>query len=268
MVKSANGVRLYVILGSHACRAAMLMLEHKGLDYRTVTLPTGAQRVVLRPMGFPGRTVPALKIAGHRVQTNREIARSLDQFVPEPPLFPLNGRAEVEEAERFADEVLQPTARRLVLAAGMRDMRSLADRAGSGRLGPLLARRTKRRARIMRIAGRFAFKVTDEVEQRDLASLPWMVDRVDSWMREGVLGGERLNAADLQIAPSLCLLGYRTDIAPAVERSRAWELVDRLLPAPGGTEGSQREHAGGVRSSTASLVREEERCRSVWSSWI
>jgi hypothetical protein len=29
---------LYVIPGSHACRAGMLMLEHKGIAYRTVEL--------------------------------------------------------------------------------------------------------------------------------------------------------------------------------------------------------------------------------------
>ena len=31
--------KLYVILGSHACRAGMLMLDHKGIPYRVVTLP-------------------------------------------------------------------------------------------------------------------------------------------------------------------------------------------------------------------------------------
>ena len=50
----AEQPRLYVILGSHACRAGMLMLDHKGIPYRTVTLPTGLHPLVVRLRGFPG----------------------------------------------------------------------------------------------------------------------------------------------------------------------------------------------------------------------
>ncbi|MEA2167793.1 MAG: hypothetical protein QOF76_1093, partial [Solirubrobacteraceae bacterium] len=44
--------KLYVIPGSHACRSAMLMLEHKGLDYRRVDIPTGLHPIVARLRGF------------------------------------------------------------------------------------------------------------------------------------------------------------------------------------------------------------------------
>jgi hypothetical protein len=36
--------KLYVILGSHACRTGMLKLEHKGIDYERVELPAGLHR--------------------------------------------------------------------------------------------------------------------------------------------------------------------------------------------------------------------------------
>ena len=39
----------------------------------------------------------------------------------------------------------------------------------------------------------------------DLAALPGMLQRIDDWIADGVLGGEQLNAADLQIAASLRL---------------------------------------------------------------
>ena len=40
--------RLYVIPGSHACRSAMLMLEHKRVPYRRVDIVTLLHPVVVR----------------------------------------------------------------------------------------------------------------------------------------------------------------------------------------------------------------------------
>jgi glutathione S-transferase len=223
--------KLYVIPGSHPCRAGMLMLEHKGIPYRMVERRPGLHKLVVRARGFPGQTVPALAIDGFRVQTNREIARFLDGYKAEPPLFPAMGRDKVEEAERFADEVLQPLARRLVLAAGMRDLQSLDNAAGAGRLGPLLAHKRRERARIMRIAGRFSFRITPEIEALDLAALPDVLDRVDRWIGAGVLNGRDLNAADFQLAPSICLLTYRPELRSSIEWRPAWDLADRVIPA-------------------------------------
>jgi glutathione S-transferase len=223
--------KLYVILGSLACRAGMLMLEHKGVPYQGVEIPAGFQALVLRARGFPGRTVPALTMDGRKVQTNRRIARFLDELAPDRPLLPREKRGEIEEAERFADEVLQSTARRLGLAAGARDLGSLVDHGDSGRLGPILARGRRRRARIMRIAARYVFKISDYTEALDLAALPGVLDQVDAWIRAGVLNGPEPNAADLQIAPSICLLAYRYDIRDEVASRPAWQLADRLLPA-------------------------------------
>jgi hypothetical protein len=46
--------KLYVILGSRACRTGMLLLEHKGIDYERVELPTGLHPFALRLRGFEG----------------------------------------------------------------------------------------------------------------------------------------------------------------------------------------------------------------------
>jgi glutathione S-transferase len=225
--------RLYVIPGSHACRSAMLMLEHKRLGWRPFEFIPGMQTVALRPLGFPGRTVPAMTLDGVRVQGNRQIARFLDRVEPEPPLLPRHRLSAVEEAEAFADEVLQTVARRLVLAAGRRDLASLADHGDSGRLGAILARSSRRRRRIMRMACRY-FGVSDETEALDLAALPSVLDRVDWLVDKGTLNGVELNAADFQTAPSLCLLAYRVDLRQEVVSRPSWRLADRLLPAPEG----------------------------------
>jgi glutathione S-transferase len=222
--------KLYVILGSHACRAGILMLEHKGVAYREVEIPSGFQRPALAALRFPQRTVPALKLDGRRVQTNRRIARFLDELQPEIPLLPRARWEEIEEAERFADEVLQPLARRLVLAAGTRDLDSLAGGGESGRLGPILARNRRRRARIIRIACRYAFRITPQVETLDMAALPGVLDRVDAWIEAGVLNGPGLNAADFQTAPSVCLLAYRPELRPMLQARPAWRLADRVMP--------------------------------------
>jgi glutathione S-transferase len=222
-------VRLYLIPGSHACRAAMLMLEHKGIEWRPVQLPTGMQTLAMKPLGFPGRTVPALKLDGVRVQGNRNIARFLDRVQPDPPLLPRARLTAIEEAERFADEVLQTIARRLVLAAGRRDLAELADYGDSGRLGAILARSRGRRRRVMWVAAHH-FGISDETEALDVAALPGVLDRLDSMVREGVLDSARLNAADLQVAPSLCLLRYRRDLREAVQGRAAWRLAERAMP--------------------------------------
>src|SRR4051794_40894552 len=98
---------------SHPAQAVKKMLELKALPYETTTLLPGFQPVV-RLLGFPGITVPALAIDGRKVVGSRAIARELDRLDPEPPLFPADPdtRAKVEDAERWGDEVLQPVPRR------------------------------------------------------------------------------------------------------------------------------------------------------------
>src|SRR4051812_14253214 len=156
--------KLYVIPGSHACRSAMLMLEHKRVPYRRVDIVTLLHPLVVRLHGFDaggqtrtagGRrpfglrlgdrlgTVPALAADGRRISTNHGIARFLDVQHPEPPLFPTDPeqRAAVEEAERWANETLQMAARRIPGAAIVRDPVALSRSSGDGRLGYLLYKR-------------------------------------------------------------------------------------------------------------------------------
>ena len=251
----ADAPTLYVIPGSHACRTGMLMLEHKGIAYRRVDLLTGPHPLSVRMRGFPGNrtpirrvdgqthtvlammdragTVPALRFAGQRIQTNREIARFLDRERPEPPLFPSDRerREAVEQAERWGDEVLQMAARRLTLAAAAHGLDTLHHRGNEGRLGPLLAPTGAMRVFASRMAG-LAFRANRGSEHELLSALPEMLDRVDAWVGAGVLDGEALNAADFMIAPSLALLAYRLDLRPEIEARPAGALMERVLPEP------------------------------------
>jgi glutathione S-transferase len=247
--------KLYVILGSHACRTGMLLLEHKGISYERVELPTGLHPFALRLHGFPAKpgpprtagqrrtvalalgdrmgTVPALRINGERVQTNRKIAGYLDRTQPEPPLYPADPerRRAVEEAEGWGDETFQMTARRLAAAALTHGPDAIHARGRDGRLGPLLWRHdTSRRIGTRWVARIFAANRKTEPEL--LASLPAMLDRIDAWIDAGVLNGAALNAADYMIVTSLGLLSYRRDLSETLESRPLGELVDRVLPLP------------------------------------
>jgi len=70
--------RLYIIPASHPSITAELMLEHKGIPYKRTDLLPVVSKGALRAVGFPGVTVPALKIEGHKVQGSRQIARELE----------------------------------------------------------------------------------------------------------------------------------------------------------------------------------------------
>ncbi|HEX8064998.1 MAG TPA: glutathione S-transferase N-terminal domain-containing protein [Thermoleophilaceae bacterium] len=222
---------VYVILGSHACRAGTLMLEHKGIPYRTVTLPVPSQPLVLPLLGFRGRTVPAMAIDGRRVQTNRAIARFLDELRPDPPLLPGDParRREVEVAEEWADEELQMAARRLVLAGAARGREGLANGGDDGPLGRLLWQRPLVRRLAARALGRVVFNVNARTERQLLARVPGMLDRIDGWIDAGVLGGDPPTAADYSVGASLLLLTYRPDVAPQVEWRPARALADLAL---------------------------------------
>jgi glutathione S-transferase len=70
----------------------------------------------------------------------------------------------------------------------------------------------------------------------DLISLPGHLDRVDRWIADGTLGGERPNAADLQICSSLRLLLTMEDVRPRLDDRPVGALARRWFPSyPGST---------------------------------
>ena len=60
-----------------------------------------------------------------------------------------------------------------------------------------------------------------------------MLDHVDELVAAGVLNGEQLNCADLQIATSLALIEYRMDVRDRLHPRPAGELMERVLPGGG-----------------------------------
>jgi glutathione S-transferase len=221
---------LFGIPSSHPSLAGQLMLEHKGVEFRRVDLVAGLHRTIVRALGFPGKTVPAVKLGGAKVQGTTEIALALDALVPENPLFPRDQdrRREVEQAEAWGNEVLQAVPRRLVWNGLGHDRSELATYLEGAKLGIPISIAARTAPPIAMLARRLNH-ATDEAAARDLAALPGMIDRVDELIERGVIGGAERNAADYQIATSISLLLTMDDLRPMIEGRPAGRLAREIV---------------------------------------
>ena len=224
-------VKLYVIPGSSPSKAAELMLDRKGIDYKRVDLVMAMHRPTLRMMGFPGKTVPALKADGRKVQGTRQISRFLDELKPEDRLVSSDA---VAEAERWDDEQLQPVPRRLLFWALLhlpgKERTAVARRSLEGyRIGMPIAVASRTGLPLIKMAAGYTDS-TDENVRADLAGLPGKIDRVDALLAEGVIGGEQLNAADYEIGCTVRPLLEFEDLKPYIEGRPAAAHARRVLP--------------------------------------
>ena len=218
---------LYGIPASHPVYAATLMLERKGIAYKRIDLPQWFHRPLLRLLRVPGTTVPALVLDGRRLQTTKAIARALDEVRLEPRLVPDDPR--VREIETWCDGDFQQMGRRLVYWA-LANHREAVDSYLEGSHMILPRFMVKPLApTVIRILAR-DHKARDEAVRQDLATLPGLLDRIDGWIAEGVLGGAEPNVADYQVATSLALLASHDDLRPLIAARPAGALMERIAP--------------------------------------
>jgi glutathione S-transferase len=226
---------LYVIPASHPSMTAELMLNRKQLDYKRRDLITTMHIPILKAMGFPDRTVPAIKADGRKVQGTRAIARFLDELQPEPALFPADPdqRRRVEDAERWGDEELQPVPRRLAWFALGRDRSNLRGFMEGYRLGLPTSVAVATAGPIV-WAEQKINKASADAVRVDLARLPELLDHVDGLIADGVIGGDDPNAADYQIATSVRLLMAFDQLRPLIDGRPMAIWAERIAPDPGG----------------------------------
>lgn len=226
---------LYVIHGSHPCVCAERALQLKRQPYRLHEMAP-VLHIPEQWLRFRRTTVPALVLGnGERIVGSRAILHRLDELVPEPRLLPRDAaaRAQVEAAEQWGDEILQPVARRLFLAGIGARPDAITSYAEGSKL-PIPRPVQKLVAPLIsRIDGRH-HGVTEPRVRCDLAALPRHLDRIDGWIADGVIGGAEPNAADLQIAPSVRMLSTFGDVRPLLEGRPALALALRLFPAYAG----------------------------------
>ena len=228
-------ITLYIIPGSNPSLTAELMLQRKGIDYRRRDLIPAVHIPIVKALGFPGRTVPALTCDGRKVQGSRAIARFLDELKPQPLLFPLEParRAAVAEAERWGDEELQSVPRRLAWFALRRVLRrdrsTVKEFLEGYRLGVPTSLAAATMAPIAWVEQRIN-KASAAAVRADLEHLPVLLDHVDELLVRGVIGGEVPNAADYQIAPSVRLVLAFDQLRPLIEARPAGAFATRVVP--------------------------------------
>jgi glutathione S-transferase len=234
---SCMNVKLYVLPGSHPCAAVEAALKLKSIAYDRVDLLPMSQLLV-GPLRYGGGTVPGMRLDGERLVGSRTIMRRLDALVPEPALLPPTqdpAYAKLLEAERWGDEVLQSVPRRIIDVAFLRRPAAMESYVGDAKLPlprPLMRPALPLTARLM--AGKN--KARDETARADLAALGGQLDRIDGWIAEGLLGGERPNAADLQIGSTIRLLMTLGDVRPLIEGRPAARLTRYFPPMVGEVE--------------------------------
>src|SRR4051794_7776024 len=221
--------KLYGLSASHPAHAAEAMLVHKRIDYERTDFPPGMHPVALRLVGFSGRTVPALRIDGRRLQGSLVISRALEEIKPEPPLFPQDRRAAVEDAEEWGERNLQPLPRRFFrwgVAHHGQVRRWMAEESGM----PLPALVAPASVPVSRWFAHLS-QATDENTRAGLKRLPELLDDADGLIAAGTIGREgEPNAADFQIGSSVAVLTGFADLRALAEDRPVGELARRLFP--------------------------------------
>ena len=215
---------LYGTPGSHPAMSAELMLRHKGVAYRRRDLPNMTHKPLLRLMGFDARTVPVMTLDGRRVTTTMRIARALESAVPQPAILPVD-----EALERWADDDLQECVRALGRWGAVRDPASMATFL----VRPVLGMSPAAVKASLPVVGRLTarqMKVPGDVASAQLAALPGHLDRVDALLADGTIGGERRNALDFQIAPSVRLAMAFDQLREAIAARPAGAFALRVCP--------------------------------------
>lgn len=231
---SSPQITLYWFPLSHPAQAAKRMLDYKGLEYSKVTIPAGMQPIVMRAAGFPGITVPALKVDGERVQGSTDISRRLEEIKPEPSLYGggTQDGDQIREAELWGERELQPTPRRVYRWLGSHDQAIRAATARAvGAPGPIAAPAGAAMIVPFRALARLG-GASDENVRAHLTDLPANLDHADQLLEAGVIGGDHPNAADFQIASSIHALLAFSDLRPYIQNRPCESYALGLMGGP------------------------------------
>ena len=210
-------------------RRGAARLEHKGIPFkRTDLLPVTPSRPAA---ALPPATVPALD-RRRAVLGSRPIAASSTRCGRTAALPASPGARRSRRPSASATRSCRPRSRMTWWGLQRQPNAQLLRR---GRRAAIAGLRVVAMAP-RRSSARVALQRSRATRERQLA---WRgsrrhLDRVDGWIADGTMGGEELNAADFQIAPSIGLLMTVADLRPGSRadppESRA-ARVPRTTPA-------------------------------------
>lgn len=222
-------VELFTIRGSNACLSTELLLDHAGIAWRERHVRPVLHVASVRLRGFPKLTVPAARIDGERVQGSRRIARRIAELVPDAGLLPEdpNARERVLAAERQAERFQVATRRFLYLLAQQDTsvVRPLVD--ANFRLVPAPARRVLEH--ILVAAASKGHGAHPDRLDHELDRAAALLDGFDALVEQGVIGGERPNVADFQLAPNLAALALSPDLSAVLRARPVWRVAELVM---------------------------------------
>ena len=204
-------ITLHALPPSHPCMTAEAALKLKSVEYERVDFDLTGEHVakMAELYGEGNTTVPGALFDGEPVHGSRAILARLDALVPDPPLYPSEA---VREAERWGDEELQPLGRLFPWGALHFRPEAMGTMVEGGT--PLDPAGTDFAMRFVRASWKY-HRISCERIASELAAFPAKIAHVQALLDDGVLGGS--NAADLQIAATLCVLGVVEDLRPYLE---------------------------------------------------
>ena len=218
---------LHALPPSHPCMTAEAAIKLKGLAYERIDFTPGEHTAKMAEIYGEGHTtVPGLLIDGEPVHGSRPILERLEALEAEPALYPEPIAGAVREAERWGDEELQDLGRRLPWGALHFRPEAVGTFGGGGPLDPA---GTDFAIRLVRSTWKY-HGISAQRLAEDLRGLPAKLDHVDGLAEEGTIGGERPNAADLQIGATLRVLLTVGDVRPLLEDRPAGEIARRWFP--------------------------------------
>jgi glutathione S-transferase len=160
------------------------------------------------------------------VHGSRAILARLEELRPDPPLYPAGIADAVREAERWGDEELQDLGRRLPWGAMHFRPEALGTFGGGDVLDPA---GTDYAIKFARASWRY-HGITAQQLADDLAGLPAKLDRADGFVADGVMGGDRPTAADLQIGSTVRVLLAVGDLVPLIADRPCEAIAMRWFP--------------------------------------
>jgi glutathione S-transferase len=243
-VSGPADVQLHLLTLSHPCLTARAALDHKGVAYEEVVMPMGEHREEMAQLYGEGRsTVPGMTVDGERVHGSTAILARLEELVPGNPLYPEGIADQVREAELWGDGDYQDLGRRLPWAALHFRPEATGTFAGGDPLDPAGVDFA-----IATIRASWKYhSITAERTAADIAALPGMVERIEGFAAEGLLGGGEPTAADFQIGATTRILLTIDDLEPVFQGTTIREVALRYFPDYPGTVPAGAYPTGWVR---------------------
>jgi glutathione S-transferase len=202
-------------------------LRHKDLAYELVNLGMGKhQDEIEKIYGEGRRTVPGMTIGDDTVHGSTAILWKLEQLFPQHPLYPEGSAEAVREAELWADGDFQDLGRRLPWSALYFRPEAMGTYGGAGMLDPA---GTDFAISFVRSTWKH-HGISAEKTGHDLAGLPAIIDRIETYAEQGLIGGEDPTAADFQIGATVRVLLSIGDLQPLFSGTTAERVALRYFP--------------------------------------